>query len=77
MAKYFDTTTVKTSTNLNKTNFLYDMIFTKYDASTSNEKVENLTREFNIYYRACIGSLIYRLSTRLDLIFAVHKLAKF
>ena len=27
--------------------------------------------------RACIGSLIYLLSTRVDLSFAVHKLAKF
>ena len=33
--------------------------------------------EYNIHYRACIGSLIYLLSTRLDLSFAVHKLAKF
>ena len=30
-----------------------------------------------INYRACIGSLIYLLSTRVDLSFAVHKLAKF
>ena len=31
----------------------------------------------NIHYRACIGSLIYLLSTRVYLSFAVHKLAKF
>ena len=36
-----------------------------------------MTREYNIHYKACIGSLIYLLSTRLDLSFAVHKLAKF
>ena len=36
-----------------------------------------MTREYNIHYRACIGSLIYLLSTRADLSFAVHKLAKF
>ena len=36
-----------------------------------------MTREYNIHYRACIGSLIYLLSTRVDLIFEVHKLAKF
>ena len=36
-----------------------------------------LTREFNIHYRACIGSLINFLSTRVDLSFAVQKLAKF
>ena len=36
-----------------------------------------LTREYNIHYRVCIGSLIYLLSTRVDLSFSVHKLAKF
>ena len=54
-----------------------DMIFTKEDVSTSDEQVERLTREYNIQYRACIGSLIYLLSTRVDLSFAVHKLAIF
>ena len=53
------------------------MIFTKDDVSTSDEKVEKLTREYNIHYRSCICSLIYLLSTRVDLSFAVHKLAKF
>ena len=52
------------------------MIFTKADASTSDDKVEKLTREFNIHYRACIGSSIYLLSTRVNLSFAVHKLSK-
>ena len=53
------------------------MIFTKDDASSSDEKVEKFNRELNIHYRSCIGSLIYLLSTRVDLSFAVHKLAKF
>ena len=69
--------TVKTSTNVYKTTFPSDMIITKADASTSDEKVEKLTREFNIQYRAFIGSLIYLLSTIVGLSFAVHKLAKF
>ena len=51
------------------------MIFTKEDVSTSDEQIEMLTREYNIHYRACIGSLIYLLSTRVDLSFAVQKLA--
>ena len=59
------------------TTFSADMIFTKEDVSTSDEQVENLTREFNIHYRACIGSLIYLFYTRVDLSFTVHKLAKF
>ena len=53
------------------------MIFTKADASTSDENFEKLTRELNIHYRACIGSSIDFLSTRVDLNFTVHKLAKF
>ena len=53
------------------------MIFKKEDVSTSDDQVEKLTREINIHYRACIVSLIYLLSKRMDLSFVVHKLAKF
>ena len=53
------------------------MISTKADTSTSDEEVENLTRELNIHYRAFIGSLVYLLSTRVDFSFSVLKLAKF
>ena len=49
----------------------------KSDASTSDDKVEKLTREFNIHYIYCIGSLIHLLSTKVDLSVAVHKLEKF
>ena len=76
VAKYLDTATVKVSTNFYKTTFPADMIFTREDVSTSYEQVEKLNRDFNIHYRACIYSLIYVLSTRVDLIFSVHKLAK-
>ena len=77
VAKYLDTATVKVSIKFYKTTLPADMIFTNYDVSTSDEQVERLTREYNIHYRACIGSLIYLLSIRVDLSFAVHKLAKF
>ena len=53
------------------------MIFTKEYVSTSDEQVEKLTREFNIHYKDCIGSLIYQFSTRVEFSFSVHKLAKF
>ena len=76
-ANYLDTATVKVSNKFYKTTFPADMIFTKEDVSTIDEQVERLTREYNIHYRACIGSLIYLLSTRVDLRFAVHKLANF
>ena len=53
------------------------MIFTKEDDSTSDEQVEVLYIEYSIHYIACAGSLIYILSRRLDLCFALHKLPNF
>ena len=77
VAKYLYTATVKASTKFYKTTLPSDMIFTKADTSTSDEQVENLTKGLNIHYRYWIGSLIYLLSTRVELIFAVKKLEKF
>ena len=65
VAYYLDTTKVKASKKFYKT------------ASTSDEQVEKLSREFNFHYRSCIGSLIYLLSTRVDLSFAVNELENF
>ena len=45
VAKYLDTATFKVSTHFNKTTLPADMIFIKEDVSTSDEQVENLTRE--------------------------------
>ena len=42
--KYLDTDTVKASTKFHNTNLLSDIIFTKSDASTSDEQVEMFTR---------------------------------
>ena len=58
VAKYLETATVKLGNKFYKTTLPTDMIFTKEDVSTSDEQVEKLTREYNIHYRACIGSLI-------------------
>ena len=44
VVKYSYTATVKTSTKFYKTTLSYDMIFTKADASTSDDQVEKLTR---------------------------------
>ena len=74
VAKYLDTDKVKASTKFYKTTLPSDMILTKADASTSDEQFEKFTNELNIQYRACIGSLIYLLSTGVELSFAVHKL---
>ena len=77
VAKYLDTVTFKVSKKFYKTILRTGMIFTKEYGYTNDEQVEKLTRELNIYYRACIVSLIDILSTRVGLRFAVHKLAKF
>ena len=55
VAKYLDTAIVKASKKFDNTTLQSDMIFVKSDASTSDEQVEKLTREFNIQYIACIG----------------------
>ena len=44
VAKYLDTDTVKANTKFYETNFPYDMIVTKEYTSTSDEKVDKLTR---------------------------------
>ena len=44
VAKYLDTVTVKASTKFYNTTLPSNMIFTKYDTSTSDEQVEKLTR---------------------------------
>ena len=54
-----------------------DMIFKKGDASEIGVQVEDLMRKYNVYYRACIGALIYLMATRIDISFPVSKLAKF
>ena len=72
-----DTSTVKASTNIYRTTLTYAMIFTKAYSSTSDEQVDNFTRELNMHYKAYIGSLIYLLYIRMDLSFSVHKLGKF
>ena len=41
------------------------------------KKVELLSIEYSIRYISCVGSLAYLLSTRVDSIYAVHKLEKF
>ena len=48
-AKYLDTATVKENSKFHKTILHNDMIFTKEYASTIDEQVKLLYREFNIY----------------------------
>ena len=44
LAKYFYNVTVKTSKKVYEITLLSDMIYTKYDAYTSDEQVDKLTR---------------------------------
>ena len=55
VAKYLDNATLKASIKFYKTLSSSVMISNKADASTSDDQVEKLTREFNIHYRDCIG----------------------
>ena len=77
VAKYLDNSMVKASKKFYETTLPSDMIFTKADTYTTDQKFEKFTRESNIHYIACIGSFIYLLYTRVDFSFAVHKLEKF
>ena len=72
-----DAASVKESTKFYKTTLASDLIFTKDDTYTIDVEVERFTREFNINHRACIGSLIYLLSTIVHVSFSVNKLEKF
>ena len=49
VAKYLDTATVTASTKFYNNTLPYNMILTKSDASTSDEKVEKLTRVLNFH----------------------------
>ena len=53
------------------------MVSPKEDASTSDEQVEELSREYNIQYKVCARLIINILSTRVDLYFSVQKLELF
>ena len=57
--KYLDTDTVKRSTKFYNTILSSDMIFTKADASTSDDQVDKSTRELDIHYRAYILLFYY------------------
>ena len=47
--KYLDTDTVKASVKFYNTTFPSDMIFTKFDTSTSDEAIEKLTKKINYH----------------------------
>ena len=74
--KYLDNITIK-NPKFHDTNLPHDMIITKKYASTSDEQVGVISRDHNLRYRAFVLSLIYILSTRVDLYFPIYRLAKF
>ena len=77
VTKYLDTSAVKAGPRFYKTIFPYDMIFTKYDAYTSDEKVDKLNREYQYSLQSFYWIIYYLISTRVGLSFSVHKLANF
>ena len=74
--QYLDTVTIKENPNFHKATSTRNMVFTNKYALTSDEQMELLYIENNIYYCACVGSLILFFSSRVYLCFAVHNLAK-
>ena len=76
ITKYLNTAIFKASTKFYKLRY-HLICYSQKDTSISDEQVEKFTTEFIIHYRACIGSLIYILSTRVDFSITVHNLAMF
>ena len=54
----------------------HDKIFTKGYACTSDEQVEVLSRDYITHYRSCEGWMVYTLSKRVHLCFALYRLAE-
>ena len=76
-SNYLDTTIIKENSKYHKTILPHDIIFTKENAFTSDEKVEVLSTDNKINYIFFVGSFIYILSARVDLYFTLHKRRKF
>ena len=74
VVNYLDNSKIKENSKIHKTTLPYDIIFTKENASTSVEKMEVLSRYYNIHYRDCVESIIYLLFTIVDLCFALDNL---
>ena len=49
----------------------------KEDSAKNQDFVQTMQAKYGIHYASCIGALIYLTATRTDIIFAVHKLARF
>ena len=69
VSNYIDTATIKENFKFYRTTLPHDMTFTKYDTYTSDEQVEVFSREYKIYYRACVGSLVYQFIYKSGFIF--------
>ncbi len=75
--RYLDTPETKKVLTAHTTPLPSDFIPSTADCSQDEAKAKQLALEYNIDYASCIGSLIYLGMTRVDIVFAVNKLAKF
>jgi hypothetical protein len=75
--KYLETAGTKKVVTVHSTPLPSDFIPSVVDCSVDESLSQQLAVEYNIDYASCIGSLIYLGMTRVDIIFAVNKLAKF
>jgi hypothetical protein len=77
VCKYLDTTGTKKVLCFQTTPLPSDFIPSVADCSVDEDTSNQLAIEYNIDYASCVGSLIYLGMTRVDIMYAINKLAKF
>ncbi len=75
--RYLDKAGTKKVLTLHTTPLPSDFTPSTVDCSSNEAEAKQLALEYNIDYASCNGSLIYLGMIRVDIIFAVNKLAKF
>jgi transposase InsO family protein len=75
--KYLDTIGCANVVREHTTPFPLDFIPTADDNSVDETAAEVLSSEYNLDFASCVGALIYLALSRIDIIHAVNKMAKF
>jgi len=75
--KYLETAGTKKVLAVHTTPLPSNFIPSAADCSVNEVASMQLAEEYNIDYASCVGSLIYLGMTRVDIVYAVNKLAKF
>lgn len=75
--KYVDIAGCKKNIRWHEKPFAIDFVPSSDDCSATEEDTRKLEIEYNIDFTSCVGSLIYLVMTRADIIYAVNILAKY